>query len=174
MDINVSTNIGNLPAHVAALSNKVEILRYLKSVGSDINQCNSQGRSLVHLAAEGDAVDVLNFLKDECNFSLNLDLPDNDGFTPSHCADYHNALKAIRFLKEQGANLSISKRNKRTPVHETAQRGALEVLQYIVEDCKMDINVSTNIGNLPAHLFVGLSKIYKDLVDIYVVLPDFS
>uniref|UniRef100_A0A6P7GM16 Nuclear factor NF-kappa-B p105 subunit-like isoform X1 n=1 Tax=Diabrotica virgifera virgifera TaxID=50390 RepID=A0A6P7GM16_DIAVI len=121
MDINVSTNIGNLPAHLAALSNKVEILRYLKSVGSVINQCNSQGRSLVHLAAAGDAVDVLNFLKDECNVSLNLDLRDNDGFNPSHCAAFHNALKAIRFLKEQGANLSIFSKDKRTPVHLAAQ-----------------------------------------------------
>uniref|UniRef100_A0A6P7H0Z0 Uncharacterized protein LOC114343091 n=1 Tax=Diabrotica virgifera virgifera TaxID=50390 RepID=A0A6P7H0Z0_DIAVI len=159
MDINVSTGNGEIPAHLAALYNKVEILRYLISVGSNLNQCNNQRQTLVHLAAAGDAINVLNFLKNECNFSLNLDFRDNDGFTPSHCAASNNALKAIRFLKEHGANLSISNKNKRTPVHEAAQRGALEVLQYLVEDCKMDINVSTYLGDLPAHLAARCNKV---------------
>uniref|UniRef100_A0A6P7G6V9 Death-associated protein kinase 1-like n=1 Tax=Diabrotica virgifera virgifera TaxID=50390 RepID=A0A6P7G6V9_DIAVI len=134
MDITVFTDLGDLPAYLAALCIKVEILRYLKSVGSDLNQC-----SLVHLAV--------------------ADLSDNDGFTPSHLTAGNNALKAIRFLKEQGANLSISNKTKSTPVHEAAQGGALEVLQYLVGDCKMDINVSTNNEELPAHLAALRNKV---------------
>uniref|UniRef100_A0A6P7GI28 Cyclin-dependent kinase 4 inhibitor C-like n=1 Tax=Diabrotica virgifera virgifera TaxID=50390 RepID=A0A6P7GI28_DIAVI len=94
MDVNVSDVDGNLPAHFAAKSNKVEILRYLKTIGSDLSQRNHQGATLVDMAAAGDAVDVLNFLKDECKFSLNLDSRDNDGFTPSHCAAFYNVLKS--------------------------------------------------------------------------------
>uniref|UniRef100_A0A6P7GEX0 Uncharacterized protein LOC114338418 n=1 Tax=Diabrotica virgifera virgifera TaxID=50390 RepID=A0A6P7GEX0_DIAVI len=94
MDVNVSDVDGNVPAHFAAKSNKVEILRYLKTIGSDLNQRNHQRATLVDMAAAEDAVDVLNFLKGECNFSLNLDSRDNDGFTPSHCAAFYNALKS--------------------------------------------------------------------------------
>uniref|UniRef100_A0A6P7G6X9 Serine/threonine-protein phosphatase 6 regulatory ankyrin repeat subunit C-like n=1 Tax=Diabrotica virgifera virgifera TaxID=50390 RepID=A0A6P7G6X9_DIAVI len=126
-----------------ALSNKVEILRYHNiSAGIHLNQCSNQGRSLVHFAAKGDAVNVLNFLKSECNFSLNLDLRDNDGFTPSDYAACHNALKAIKYLKKQGATLSIFSKDKSiqsTPVHKAVQYGALDVLHYLVENCKMDI-----------------------------------
>uniref|UniRef100_A0A6P7G625 Uncharacterized protein LOC114338107 n=1 Tax=Diabrotica virgifera virgifera TaxID=50390 RepID=A0A6P7G625_DIAVI len=159
MDVTVSDDNGNLPAHMAAVGNRVDILRYLKSIEIELNQCNNKGETLAHKAAAADAVDVLNFLKNECKFSLNLDLCNKYGYTPSHHAAACNALKAIKYLKEQGANLSISTMNRHTVIHIAAMVGALEVLRYLVEDCKMDVTVSDNNGNLPAHMAADSNKV---------------
>ncbi|XP_050501702.1 uncharacterized protein LOC126881467 isoform X2 [Diabrotica virgifera virgifera] len=94
---NVPDDNGNLPAHMAACSNEVKILKYLKSVGIDLAQCNNNGETLAHRAAAGDAVDVLSFLKNECKFSLNS--LNNNGSSPLDYANQYNALKAKQFLE---------------------------------------------------------------------------
>ncbi|XP_050508860.1 alpha-latrocrustotoxin-Lt1a-like [Diabrotica virgifera virgifera] len=157
MDVNVCDIHGNLPSHWAAFCDKVGILCYFESIGIDLNQYNNYGQTLVHLAAAGDAVETLNFLKNECKFSL--DFGDNNGYTPSHIAVSYGNLKALKYLKEQGANLCISNKDKYTLVHTAAEYGTLDVLVYLVKECKLEVNVSDNNGNLPAHFAAKSNKV---------------
>uniref|UniRef100_A0A6P7GUM2 Serine/threonine-protein phosphatase 6 regulatory ankyrin repeat subunit B-like n=1 Tax=Diabrotica virgifera virgifera TaxID=50390 RepID=A0A6P7GUM2_DIAVI len=157
MDVNVCDIHGNLPSHWAAFCDKVGILCYFESIGIDLNQYNNYGQTLVHLAAAGDAVETLNFLKNECKFSL--DFGDNNGYTPSHIAVSYGNLKALKYLKEQGANLCISNKDKYTLVHTAAEYGTLDVLVYLVKECKLEVNVSDNNGNLPAHFAAKTNKV---------------
>ncbi|XP_072390581.1 uncharacterized protein [Diabrotica undecimpunctata] len=138
----------------AAHLNSYKIFMYL----FDIKYLkNEQGQSLIHEAARGTEVDILKFLIREC--AVDLDLCDKCGNTPSHYAAASNALGAIKYLKEQGANLNISNTNKYTLAHIAAKSGALGVLRYLVEDCKMDVTVSDYKGNLPAHMAADGNKV---------------
>ncbi|XP_050515010.1 ankycorbin-like [Diabrotica virgifera virgifera] len=102
-------------------------------------------------------MDLIKFLIRACAIDLNL--CDHFGDTPSYYAAQSNSLEIIKYLKEQGANLSVSKKDKSTLVHTAAECGALEVLRYLLEDCKMDIMVSDVNGNLPAHMAAYSGKV---------------
>ncbi|XP_050508901.1 alpha-latrocrustotoxin-Lt1a-like [Diabrotica virgifera virgifera] len=157
MDVNVSDVDGNLPIHMIDMRySNVKILKYLKANGASISISNKKKRTFVHKAARCGNLKVLQYLIEDCKMDVNVS--DVDGNLPTHMAAEFNEAEIMKYLKEKGANLSISNNQKHTLVHKAARYGNLEVLQYLVEDCKMDVNVSDVHGNLPAHMAAEFSE----------------
>uniref|UniRef100_A0A6P7G6D4 LOW QUALITY PROTEIN: uncharacterized protein LOC114334562 n=1 Tax=Diabrotica virgifera virgifera TaxID=50390 RepID=A0A6P7G6D4_DIAVI len=150
MDVNVSDVDGNLPTHMAAEFGYDEIMKYLKEKGANLSISNNQKHTLVHKAARYGNLEVLQYLVEDCKMDVNVS--DVHGNLPAHMAAEFSEAEILKYLKEKGANLSISNNQKHTLVHKAAQSCDLEVLQYLVEDCKMDVNVSDVDGNLPVHM----------------------
>jgi len=62
-----------------AENGKLEILRYLTGIGSDINIRDANNNSALHLAAESGSVDIIKFLLDQ---GISVNLTNRDGCTP--------------------------------------------------------------------------------------------
>uniref|UniRef100_A0A6P7GI33 Uncharacterized protein LOC114338419 n=1 Tax=Diabrotica virgifera virgifera TaxID=50390 RepID=A0A6P7GI33_DIAVI len=152
LDINVSDVDGNFPVHMVHISYyTIEILKYLKENGANLSISNSEKQTLVHKAAQSDNLKALQYLVEDCKMDVNVS--DVDGNFPVHMVHIsYYTIEILKYLKENGANLSISNSEKQTLVHKAAQSGDLEALEYLVEDCKMDVNASDVHGNLPAHM----------------------
>uniref|UniRef100_A0A6P7GM07 Uncharacterized protein LOC114338408 n=1 Tax=Diabrotica virgifera virgifera TaxID=50390 RepID=A0A6P7GM07_DIAVI len=157
LDVNVSDVDGNLPAHRAAELGYVETLKYLKDKGANLSISNNQNQTLVHKAVESGGLKVLRYLVEDCKLDVNVS--DVDGNLPAHKAAELGYVETLKYLKGKGANLSISNNQKQTLVYKATQSGDLEVLKYLVEDCKMDVNVSDVNGNLPVHMAVEFSDV---------------
>ncbi|XP_050509347.1 uncharacterized protein LOC126886449 [Diabrotica virgifera virgifera] len=168
MDVNVSDVNGNLPVHMISMRDyNIDIFKYLKDKGANLSISNKDKLTLVHKAARNGAFEVLRYLVEDCKMDVNVS--DVNGNLPVHMIKMVDGnVKILKYLKEKGANLSISNKDKRTLIHKAARNGAFKVLRYLVEDCKMDVNVSDVNGNLPVHMI----SIRDYNIDIFKYLKD--
>ena len=55
-------------------------------------------------------------------------------------------------LKELGANVKQLTKDKRSALHIAAENEDLSMVQFLVEECELDINAQDKKGLTPAHL----------------------
>ncbi|XP_050508902.1 ankyrin repeat domain-containing protein 1-like [Diabrotica virgifera virgifera] len=168
MDVNVSDVNGNLPVHMISMRDyNIDIFKYLKDKGANLSIANKAKCTLIHKAARNGAFEVLRYLVEDCKMDVNVsDVNENLPIHMISMSDYN--IDIFKYLKDKGANLSLSNKYKCTLIHEAARNGAFEVLRYLVEDCKMDVNVSDVNGNLPVHMIS--MRDYN--IDIFKYLKD--
>ena len=63
----------------------------------------------------------------------------------ANCGD----IKTLKSLFMRGINLSIQDYDKRSPLHLACSEGHLEIVQYLIEICKCNINISDRWDNKP-------------------------
>ncbi len=83
----------------------------------------------LHVAAANGYTEVLQFLLPK--EGLNLNIQDNEGWTPLHAAVCWGQKEAMRMLVEKGANMDAKNLRGETPYGEPATP-TLCVLQYIL------------------------------------------
>eukprot|EP00928_Gymnodinium_smaydae_P024615 TRINITY_DN1986_c0_g1_i1.p1 TRINITY_DN1986_c0_g1~~TRINITY_DN1986_c0_g1_i1.p1 ORF type:complete len:2362 (-),score=606.06 TRINITY_DN1986_c0_g1_i1:70-7155(-) len=83
--------------------------------------------------AHGDSAGVSEILKFSNCAALNKS--DQDGYTPLHVACGVGALDVVRVLCEYRAEVDVRSARAETPVLLAAQRGHVEVVQYLCESC---------------------------------------
>jgi len=89
-----------------------ESFRKLEALGIDYKQLTIDGRNLIHKALRNDL--CIPFIKFLASLDLNINLQDENGFTPLHLsADYSNSEMAAALL-ECGAEKSKSLRTRKT------------------------------------------------------------
>ena len=59
---------------------------------------------------------------------------------------------SARYLKKLGANVKQLTKNKRSALHIAAKNEDLSMVQFLVEECDLDINAQDKKGFTPAHL----------------------
>ena len=88
--------------------------------------------------------------QDPCSVNVS----DVDGYTPLHRACYNNRIEVVKYLIENGANLSAQTIDGWQPIHSAAQWGHVNVVRILVSS-GADINARTNGRNTPFHLAVS-------------------
>ncbi|XP_037070283.1 transient receptor potential cation channel subfamily A member 1-like [Pollicipes pollicipes] len=86
---------GRCPAHYAAMANQTEIIKYIASVGGDINTTDDQGQTPVHTAVESSSLDALGCLLD-CG--ARVDVLDASQRSPFHLAVWLDRPHVLRLL----------------------------------------------------------------------------
>lgn len=66
-----------------------------------------------------------------------LDIQDENGWTALHYGAMTNAVAAVRFLVEQGANKNLRDRNKRKPLHLAKFRNFGECIAVLASTTKV-------------------------------------
>ena len=91
------------------------------------------------------------FLSYLADCGININETDEKGMSPFLCAVEAKERYSARYLKELGANVKQLTKDKRSALHIAAENEDLSMVQFLVEECDLDINAQDNIGWTPAH-----------------------
>lgn len=111
-DVNCRTHTGTTPAHYAARSNRVHILKYLLSKGADIAAKDSHSWTPLHYAAlSGYSATVEAIINANINVSdgkplMDIDTQELHGYTPLHLACFNGFTDVAVALIDAGADFS--------------------------------------------------------------------
>ena len=113
-NVNLLTNEGASPLHLAAQNAEVEVLKSLIKIFPDqINLKDNKGCTILHEVCENRNVDCLLFLMKMKNPIMDFNAPNNAGNTPFHNAAYCGNAQAVDlFLKNsRRLNIDVHKQN---------------------------------------------------------------
>jgi len=100
------------------------------------------------------------------DLGVNMNIQDNEGYTPAHFAAEHKNTKALEALREMGADMNIQNNDGNTPAHLVARSDrAYRVATpgsngtiITLHDLGFNMNIKNHDGNTPAHLAALYNK----------------
>jgi Mg2+ and Co2+ transporter CorA len=134
--IDMPTETGLTPLHVAALSGSNLCIAYLLGQGCDVNLIDDHGRLGLHWAADGGHVESMMHL---IAAGQDIDQLDHNGMAPLHLAARRGMTQACVYLVEVGASLSLKNARNWTPC-ETATVPIYRATQESVEQSMGMVN----------------------------------
>jgi ankyrin repeat protein len=165
LDINIKNNEGNSILHCAIEENKYEyinmILEYAKNI--DLNIRNKEGLSLLHMCVKHNNIDLLNIF-----LGMNIDksLVTNKKKTLFHYIVRNRSIKMLELLlsdKDNKKYMNHKDINGFTPFFITVKHNNIRYAKYIMENCKVDIELKNNKGISP--LEYALSNNFSEIVE---------
>lgn len=123
---------GMTPAHWAAFGGHERCLRYVQSLGADMNAKCHNGWTPAHAAANRGHEGCLIFLRGLHEMGLcNLNASDQKGWTPAHIAAERGHAACLHVLHQAGCNMRMSSHNGFTAAHWSALKGHAKCLQAL-------------------------------------------
>ena len=105
---------GDTPLHLAAFSNKYDIIKLLsQSHGVDLNVQNNLGETAAHVAVKRGSREALHTLLE---LNCRMDIFSNDGLTPLHVAIKMNDCLTIVRMHRLGVNMDQKTRDGKSPM----------------------------------------------------------
>ncbi|WP_353272741.1 ankyrin repeat domain-containing protein [Wolbachia endosymbiont (group A) of Urophora cardui] len=175
---------GKKSIHVAAENNSKDIIEFFLSKGVSINDTDKQGYTPLHYAAWRGRLEVAKFLIKEyadsifkynngstlpCNASLGnhldiikcsigekniLEIRDNSGRVPLHCAASNGKLDIVKyFIDEEKVDVNIIDNGYWTPLHWASWGGYLNITKYLV-DKRANINAKDKGSKTPLNVAI--------------------
>ena len=160
---------GQIPYQFAFLHNKIEVIKYLiETYKIDINSICKDGKTLFLLSIENLNKNVpLELAKlENCDIFAKCER-ENDN-TALHQAARFNNVELMKYLIKRGLNLKEVNKTGQTPLHVASFYGSMDVVEYLIEDEKVDVNEINQMDkNLPIHYAVMEQKyrVIKYLID---------
>ncbi|XP_058834904.1 uncharacterized protein LOC131692068 [Topomyia yanbarensis] len=166
---NIRDNLGNTPLGLAVNAGHIQVVRYfspnddasllqivvqmdgvntvkrLVEKNVDILKAKLGSETALHLAVYAGKLETVEYLVNkmkELRYELRdgIDHPGTDGCTPMSAAATIGHLKIVQLLLNEGANLYACKKDGWSALHTAAQSGRLQVVKYLIEKQKFDIN----------------------------------
>ncbi|KAL9112035.1 MAG: hypothetical protein Q9227_003655 [Pyrenula ochraceoflavens] len=135
---------GNPPTALttSVMTDKVDIVEYLLSKGSDANEPSLPGgRTVLHVCRSSTVMAIL------IKHGAIIDIPDHWGTTPLHHAAQNGSSDMVRLQIEAGADVSICDVIGSTPLHEAMNRHQWHEEED--DDCKKMTKILLNAGADP-------------------------
>ncbi len=121
----------------------LSISEIMVEAGANVNVFDKYGNTLLHAAVlNGDMNKVLYTLQ-----TLNIDIntPNNDGETPIYYAVRRGNLRILSYLLKKGSSFNDDL------LHVAVWHGNLEVIKFLIDELKIDINARNKYGETPLH-----------------------
>ncbi|KAL3854825.1 hypothetical protein ACJMK2_014068 [Sinanodonta woodiana] len=137
------------PAHHAAVSGSVDVLRYLIDHCADPWCLTAEGETLLHIACLYGQLEIAEYL-------VQLDPQmlhevDNSNSTPAHHAAANGNVAVLRYILNSGANPWCRTSEEETLLHRSCIKGELEMIKYLVETYPKMLHERDKSKNTPAH-----------------------
>ena len=129
--INGKTMEGFTPLLIASKSNtkqSLPIIKFLIQKGASLKSVDNKKYKALHFAAQNGNLDLLKYLIEEKHDEINEQT--EEGFTPIYCACLNNQLEAVKYLANQGADISIPDCHGNLPLNIAACKGYDEIFIY--------------------------------------------
>nr|XP_023019446.1 ankyrin repeat domain-containing protein 16-like [Leptinotarsa decemlineata] len=161
--VNYKNKDGWTCAHLIAREGDETIFKLLIEYGLEVRAKTSNGRTALHIAALHGKLKIVEVLLD---LDCDVNEKDNCGNTPLHEALLGNNIDIFRILISCGADICAKNHCDYGLFHLAACEGSLEVIQYILDVLKLDVNEVNKLGLTPLHCAArkGRKVIYEFLV----------
>lgn len=123
---------------------------------------NFEGVAFFEAVRDGMEMIVQTLLETSNNYQLNL--LDENGFTPAMQAAWHGQPECLEILLSHGANIELQNAVGCTATHFAAGQGHTDCLQLLINDDAEQVNAKTKYGATP--LLLAAKGGYKDCMDI--------
>ncbi|KAJ3081227.1 hypothetical protein HDU99_006253, partial [Rhizoclosmatium hyalinum] len=146
-DYTITDDSGNTLALLAAQDGKVEVLKFLMELDSElINVLNSSDESVLIKASYYGHTDVVKYLLSLSNLKYGAEHKDGDGWTAIACAVHTNSVEMIKELHNAAKNpelftVSVDGKNLLRLAVENGD-DAIEMVKYLVATGKIDIKAT--------------------------------
>ncbi|CAB0038035.1 unnamed protein product [Trichogramma brassicae] len=154
--------IDHSPLHLALESSRKEVAELLLRRGADPNSATSNGWTALHFACcRTDMMDILFEANEKKHRTMPLDVQDEFGTTPLHCALGYDNSKAAELLLRGGANPTLVNVEGSTPLHIICSRlrdGDLAEVFFKISkelDQTVQIEALDKFGRTPLQLAVA-------------------
>uniref|UniRef100_A0A5S6Q9I7 ANK_REP_REGION domain-containing protein n=1 Tax=Trichuris muris TaxID=70415 RepID=A0A5S6Q9I7_TRIMR len=139
------------PLNFAIVRQQLEIARVLLLHGASVNQrdCHRK-KSALHCAVLTGNLAAVEMLLHE---GANPNLRDIDGSTPVHFAAIMDDLRMFTALVEAGGDVEARDGNRRTALLIACALGNLQIVNYLLDNCTVDVTVRDINGNTALHLY---------------------
>ncbi|EHK22944.1 uncharacterized protein TRIVIDRAFT_120571, partial [Trichoderma virens Gv29-8] len=102
-DVNVTDSQGRTALHIACSTPYIDRVKVLIEAGANIDAKDKFGRLPIHFAAAAPSADGFFYLLEQSK-DMDIDVADNDGWTPLLWAARSGAAETITRLVDQGAD----------------------------------------------------------------------
>ncbi|KAL3860666.1 hypothetical protein ACJMK2_010760 [Sinanodonta woodiana] len=147
--INEVDNIQNTPAHYAAQSGTIPVLRYIIERGTDPWCKTAQKETLLHKACINGQLEISKYLVE--TYPTMLHEVDNMKRTPAHNAAYNGNIALLSYLIDCGTDPWCKSLKEETILHKACLNGQLEMSKYLVETYPTMLHEVDNMKRTPAH-----------------------
>ncbi|XP_055957795.1 uncharacterized protein LOC126825554 isoform X2 [Patella vulgata] len=152
LNVNQKDNDGWTPAVFCCHSkiNPVDKLMILSSNVGELDTVDNSNRSLLHHACQHGTSETVKYLVN--NMKLDVNQKDNNGYTPAVfcCCSKINPVDKLMLLSSNGGELDTVVNSNRSLLHLACLGGTSEIVKYLVNDVKLNVNQKDNDGWTPA------------------------
>lgn len=146
--VNYSNKDGWTALHLACREPDVRIVRLLLKYGADVSKVTKNKRTALHIAClHGNLETVEELLK----LGVGCSLKDSCGNTPLHEAVLSGKTNICDTLVAAGALVSCVNNAGFGLLHFAASEGCVDMIEYLVNTLKCEVNDSTVCGFTPLH-----------------------
>lgn len=166
VDIDAKDKNGYTSLHFACCAGSPEIVNILLSKGAKVKNDSIHGLTVLHFAASiSTAITLINdqavvassddrrseVVKILLNNGIDVDVKDEDGFTPLHIAALRNNFGFVNILLDNGANIDAEANDGSTALHCSTENNSPETLKVLL-DRKAKIDAKNKLGHTPLHV----------------------
>ena len=145
-DLDVATEQGITPMHLAAATDQTEIMELLMSRGASLHSITQHGFSPLHWAASRESIDSMIVL---LSAGADIDMRAQNQVTPLHWAASRNAGEAVQLLLQAGADPSARTTSGETPLQLAVRNGPYSQAAILLADYQLEHGEEGPIGDLP-------------------------
>ena len=120
------------------------IITKARNVDNEQLNENYEGLALFEAVSEGMDIIVQTLLETSNDCQINL--TDENGFSPAMQAAWHGQKDCLKILLDHGANTSLKNATGCTAAHFAAGQGHFECLELLIDDGRIDVNATTKFG----------------------------
>nr|CAI5817866.1 unnamed protein product [Callosobruchus analis] len=146
--VNCKNKDGWTCLHLVSREGNVEILKLLVEYGLDIKAKTKNGRSAVHIAALHGHLEVIRLLLD---MGLDIEERDKCGSTALQESILGGHTVICKELLKRKANVHVRNKADYNLLHLAASEGHLDLVRFLVDDLKFDVNDSNRDGLTALH-----------------------
>ena len=151
-NIRTKTNVwaysGSTLMHFAAAEEgRIDVMKWLKEQGLDINaRCNT-GETPMHRAAQRGRLESMKWLYEQ---GADIKAKASNGRTPMSWAAWNGHLESMKWLYEQGADIFVKDHYGWTLMFYASNNGHLTAMKWLKEQ-GLAVNSKSNDGKTPMH-----------------------
>ncbi len=129
--------------HEAAAAGDVAAIRRLVAEGEDVDARDDRGRTAILVATMARRPDAVRALIEA---GADVDIRDDDRANPFLYAGAEGLLDILRLVNEAGADPALTNRYGGVAVIPASERGHVEVVRYLLESSRVDVNHVNDLG----------------------------
>ncbi|XP_065897157.1 uncharacterized protein [Dysidea avara] len=135
-EVEALSSVNSTPLNVAAYHGQCDMLNLLLKSGAKCDSTDWGHHTPLYWAARRGHTDITDRL---ILANADLEKPEmSRHWTPLHAASYHGNLDIVKLLVDAGADFDATDKDGNTPLQLALQQKHTEVVQYFVEDTKME------------------------------------